>query len=407
MQITSDTDVDLAFDYIANSVADLAAKQARINNIDNFVTLNDEIQRHDERWWDLLFRFLCLHCSNGTGLPTGMEAAQTSFFLQRLLHPTLIFLQSWPKGECHNFTCPTISPEVREAMYYSSTYTIAFSWMAPNAGVAGWNRTRRSWNHFFGIVHQLLLCYGESCAFQYCGQEIEGANLPSLRIWFCWWSRCHILCINNCVSSNFLWHTLWSFLGIRHFPSDVKQMCLLWFRLVLGLQERGYVGDRSFHFGNGSSVIWRTLVFSNLVYKSIDGFFFAETWSSYPNGFYKMTIWWETRILLTRNFKTTVENVNDSFGNLCAGFFSRDKTGRFGWEFSPWVYWWPLLRRTEMIDLDMGIQLFSQSFWLGCGCVSRLSRGSVFWWDHQGGLTRDSRVRSSDQNPGWLGYLGD
>ena len=203
---------------------------------------------------------LCLHCSNGTGLPTGMEAAQTSFFF---------------RGSSIQHWFFAVVAERRVSQFYlpdhftggSGSYVLffnihdCFSWMAPNAGVAGWNRTRRSWNHFSGIVHQLLLCYGESCAFQYCGQEIEGANLPSLRIWFAGWSRCHILCINNCVSSNFLWHTLWSFLGIRHFPSDVKQMCLLWFRLVLGLLERGYVGDRSFHFGNGSSVIWRTLVF--------------------------------------------------------------------------------------------------------------------------------------------------
>ena len=176
----------------------------------------------------------------------------------------------------------------------------------------------------------------------------------------CWWSRCHILCINNCVSSNFLWHTLWSFLGIRHFPSDVKQMCLLWFRLVLGLQERGYVGDRSFHFGNGSSVIWRTLVFQ-IWRTNLSMVFLCRNLILLSQRFYKMTIWWETRILLTRNLNDCW-NVNDSFGNLCAGFFSRDKTGRFGWEFSPWVYWWPLLRRTEMIDLDMGIQLFHRVF---------------------------------------------
>ena len=176
----------------------------------------------------------------------------------------------------------------------------------------------------------------------------------------CWWSRCHILCINNCVSSNFLWHTLWSFLGIRHFPSDVKQMCLLWFRLVLGLQERGYVGDRSFHFGNGSSVIWRTLVFQ-IWRTNLSMVFPCRNLILLSQRFYKMTIWWETRILLTRNLNDCW-NVNDTFGNLCAGFFSRDKTGRFGWEFSPWVYWWPLLRRTEMIDLDMGIQLFHRVF---------------------------------------------
>ena len=54
-----------------------------------------------------------------------------------------------------------------------------------------------------------------------------------------------------------------------------------------------------------------------------------------------------------------------------------------------------------------GYSTFSQSFWLGCGCVSRLSRGSVFWWDHQGGLTRDSRVRSNEKNPGWLFDIGN
>ena len=124
MQITSDTDVDLAFDYIANSVADLAAKQARINNIDNFVTLNDEIQRHDERWWDLLFRFYVYIVQMAQAYQQAWKQLK-QVFSSEAPPSNIDFLQSWPKGECHNFTCPTISPEVREAMYYSSTYTIA------------------------------------------------------------------------------------------------------------------------------------------------------------------------------------------------------------------------------------------------------------------------------------------
>ena len=124
MQITSDTDVDLAFDYIANSVADLAAKQARINNIDNFVTLNDEIQRHDERWWDLLFRFYVYIVQMAQAYQQAWKQLK-QVFSSEAPPSNIDFLQSWPKGECHNFTCPTISPEVREAMYYSSKYTIA------------------------------------------------------------------------------------------------------------------------------------------------------------------------------------------------------------------------------------------------------------------------------------------
>ena len=124
MQITSDTDVDLAFDYIANSVADLAAKQARINNIDYFVTLNDEIQRHDERWWDLLFRFYVYIVQMAQAYQQAWKQLK-QVFSSEAPPSNIDFLQSWPKGECHNFTCPTISPEVREAMYYSSTYTIA------------------------------------------------------------------------------------------------------------------------------------------------------------------------------------------------------------------------------------------------------------------------------------------
>ena len=227
---------------------------------------------------------LCLHCSNGTGLPTGMEAAQTSFFF---------------RGSSVQHWFFAVVAERRVSQFYlpdhftggSGSYVLffnihdCFSWMAPNAGVAGWNRTRRSWNHFFGIVHQLLLCYGESCAFQYCGQEIEGTNLPSLWIWFAGGSRCHILCINNCVSSNFLWHTLWSFLGIRHFPLDVKQMCLLWFRFGFRTSRAGIRGatevsiswtDRQWFGG-----LW-FFKFSLQIYR---WFFFAETWSSYPNGF--------------------------------------------------------------------------------------------------------------------------
>ena len=124
MQITSDTDVDLAFDYIANSAADLAAKQARINNIDNFVTLNDEIQRHDERWWDLLFRFYVYIVQMAQAYQQAWKQLK-QVFSSEAPPSNIDFLQSWPKGECHSFTCPTISPEVREAMYYSSTYTIA------------------------------------------------------------------------------------------------------------------------------------------------------------------------------------------------------------------------------------------------------------------------------------------
>ena len=119
---------------------------------------------------------LCLHCSIMAQAYQQAWKQLKQVFSSEAPPSNIDFLQSWPKGECHNFTCPTISPEVREAMYYSSTYTIA---------LVGWLQMlewpveiehERSWNHFFGIVHQLLLCYGESCAFQYCGQEIEGAN---------------------------------------------------------------------------------------------------------------------------------------------------------------------------------------------------------------------------------------
>ena len=151
MQITSDTDVDLAFDYIANSVADLAAKQARINNIDNFVTLNDEIQRHDERWWDLLFRFYVYIVQMAQAYQQAWKQLK-QVFSSEAPPSNIDFLQSWPKGECHNFTCPTISPEVREAMYYSSTYTIALvGWLQmlewpveiehEDPGITFWNCT--------------------------------------------------------------------------------------------------------------------------------------------------------------------------------------------------------------------------------------------------------------------------
>ena len=204
------------------------------------------------------------------------------------------------------------------------------------------------------------------------------------------------LCINNCVSSNFLWHTLWSFLGIRHFPSDVKQMCLLWFRLVLGLQERGYVGDRSFHFGNGSSVIWRTLVFSNLAYKSIDGFSLPKLDPLIP------TVLQDDD--LVRNPHTSYTK----FKRLLKRQWLFWESLR--WFLFPWQNWtiWVGILTVSLLMASFasygndrfrhGYSTFSQSFWLGCGCVSRLSRGSVFWWDHQGGLTRDSRVRSNEKN---------
>lgn len=124
MRINSDTDVDLAFDYIANGVADEAAKQARLNNIDEFVTLNSDIQKHDEQWWDFLLQFYLFIVHMAQAFQQAWKQLKQNFSAEA--PPSNIdFLQSWPKGECYSFQCPTISPEVREAMYYTSTYTFA------------------------------------------------------------------------------------------------------------------------------------------------------------------------------------------------------------------------------------------------------------------------------------------
>ena len=113
-------------------------------------------------------------------------------------------------------------------------------------------------------------------------------------------------------------------------------MYLLWLRLVLGLQERGYVGDQSFHFVNGSSVIWRTLVFQ-IWRTNLSMVFLCRNLILLSPRFYRMTTWWETRILLTRNLNDCW-NVNDSFGNLQR------------WLLSPWRNW---TIRVELLTVSL------------------------------------------------------
>ena len=145
--------------------------------------------------------------------------------------------------------------------------------------------------------------------------------------------------------------------------------------------------DRSFHFGNGSSVIWRTLVFQI----------------------------WRTNLSMVFSLPKldplipTVLQDDDLVRNPHTSYTKFKRLLKRQWLFweslrwflFPWQNWtiWVGILTVSLLMASFasygndrfrhGYSTFSQSFWLGCGCVSRLSRGSVFWWDHQGGSSRE------------------
>ena len=123
-QITGETTTSQAFDFIANSAADEAAKQARLNDIDHFVTLNNDVQKHDVKWWDLLVQYYNYIVQLAQAFQQAWKQLKQDF-APEVTTSNLDFLLSWPRGSIYRFACPAISPEVREAMYHTSTYTIA------------------------------------------------------------------------------------------------------------------------------------------------------------------------------------------------------------------------------------------------------------------------------------------
>ena len=194
--------------------------------------------------------------------PTNRHGSSSNkFFLQRLLHPTLIFCSRGRKESVTVFTCPTISPEVREAMYYSSTYTIA---------LVGWLQMLE-WpveiEHedpgitFLELYISFCCATGSRVPFNTADKKLKVQTYQAFESDLLVKSMPYPLHQQLRVFEFSLAYIVKLF-GDQAFPigrkANVSSLISDWF---LGLQERGYVGDRSFHFVNGSSVIWRTLVF--------------------------------------------------------------------------------------------------------------------------------------------------
>ena len=174
-------------------------------------------------------------------------------------------------------------------------------------------------------------------------------------------------------------------------------MCLSLIPIGFRTSRAGIRGRPKFPFRERIVSDLADFGFSNLAYKSIDGFSLPKLDPLIP-----------TVLHIDDDLVRNPHTSYTKFKRLLKRQWLFWESLR--WFLFPWQNWtiWVGILTVSLLMASFasygndrfrhGYSTFSQSFWLGCGCVSRLSRGSVFWWDHQGGLTRDSRVRCRAKN---------
>ena len=292
--------------------------------------------------------------------------------------------------------------EVREAMYYSSTYTIA---------LVGWLQMLE-WpveiEHedpgitFLELYISFCCATGSRVPFNTADKKLKVQTYQAFESDLLVKSMPYPLHQQLRVFEFSLAYIVKLF-GDQAFPigrkANVSSLIPIGFRT----SRAGIRGRPKFPFRERIVSDLADFGFLNLAYKSIDGFSLPKLDPLIP------TVLQDDD--LVRNPHTSYTK----FKRLLKRQWLFWESLR--WLLFPWRNWtiWVEILTVSLLMASFasygndrfrhGYSTFSQSFWLGCGCVSRLSRGSVFWWDHQGGLTRDSRVRSSVQNPGYLLYI--